>query len=293
MNNDLVANLNRFEVSLDALVSSVRDIINIVNFINSKHDPSRLKLWASWDLDKNAIDPRDTRGPEFWRSYFKTFGKYCVAVRGITQGIKDARELHLLVRDYVRNGIVEFPFVAASYCEAAIEFASRIPLSENRLEEMKRAADENRPFWRGETKNAWDMWFRGNQEFVDHKQDFLGQLRALCKTELSSARKQVNSSQPVAAVSPSHESKSIDSIKGSKQRSPSVNARMLDTITRQPESASWSITEWTTHLKCARATVQATKAWREILEIRKGTAVARSERDSFKDRTGKRQSRTE
>lgn len=85
----------------------------------------------------------------------------------------------------------------------------------------------------------------------------------------------------------------VESTIGANLVKASVNARMIDVLTKRPESQSWSITSWVKHLKCARATVHATKAWKQIQKMREDAGVERIERGTFRDQSGNRRNRTD
>lgn len=49
----------------------------------------------------------------------------------------------------------------------------------------------------------------------------------------------------------------------------SVNGRMLHAILKNPKAIGWTAVRWAAHLKCARSSVVATRAWKELQLIRK------------------------
>jgi hypothetical protein len=69
-----------------------------------------------------------------------------------------------------------------------------------------------------------------------------------------------------------------------------VNARMLDKIQRDPESRGWTVTQWQTHLQCARDSIHRTPTWKELSAGRKVLAADRalSKRRQTKGRTTER-----
>lgn len=71
-------------------------------------------------------------------------------------------------------------------------------------------------------------------------------------------------------------------------RAAPINARMLDTLMKRPESRAWSIQKWTTHLDCSRAAVHGTLAWRELMKARNAAGQAKLDQQTFPGRDGKR-----
>jgi hypothetical protein len=52
------------------------------------------------------------------------------------------------------------------------------------------------------------------------------------------------------------------------KRKPSVNARMLETMQRNPESHGWSASRWAGHLKCAKSSIAGTPTWKDLALVR-------------------------
>lgn len=67
----------------------------------------------------------------------------------------------------------------------------------------------------------------------------------------------------------------------------SVNARMLETIQKNPEAMGWTTTQWAKHLHCAKSTVADTKTWKDLAM---GRDRARAERAT--DRRQRRRPRS-
>lgn len=44
----------------------------------------------------------------------------------------------------------------------------------------------------------------------------------------------------------------------------SINDRMLETMSANPESRGWSCKQWASHLKCAKSSVTETQAWKSL-----------------------------
>lgn len=55
----------------------------------------------------------------------------------------------------------------------------------------------------------------------------------------------------------------------------SVNARMLDTMSKNPESRGWSIRQWAEHLRCVISTVQKTPAWKSLQVMNAGDRLGK------------------
>ena len=49
----------------------------------------------------------------------------------------------------------------------------------------------------------------------------------------------------------------------------SLDARMLETLLKDPESRGWSVTRWTEYLKCSRGGVHGTDTWTQLEAARK------------------------
>jgi hypothetical protein len=61
-----------------------------------------------------------------------------------------------------------------------------------------------------------------------------------------------------------------------------VNARMIDELQRNPESANWSCRKWAERMKCVKRSVEKTAAWKMILQTRAAN------KDSQKSRSKRR-----
>lgn len=48
----------------------------------------------------------------------------------------------------------------------------------------------------------------------------------------------------------------------------SVNARMIDVLSKTPEAVGWSKTAWSKHLNCSRTAIQYAPAWEQIMASR-------------------------
>jgi hypothetical protein len=59
---------------------------------------------------------------------------------------------------------------------------------------------------------------------------------------------------------------------------PSVNARMIDTLTKKPESRDWTARQWGEHLGCGKSTVADQPAWKGLEAARQGVSYERMER---------------
>lgn len=70
-----------------------------------------------------------------------------------------------------------------------------------------------------------------------------------------------------------------------------INAQMLDTITKRPEARQWSIQQWTTHLDCSRSTVHDTLTWKELMKAREAAKQEKLAEQTFTGRDGKRKRR--
>lgn len=62
-------------------------------------------------------------------------------------------------------------------------------------------------------------------------------------------------------------------------RKPTINSRMLDVLSRRPESKEWSVTQWTDYLECGRASVAATPIWKQLQATRNEAKAAFMERN--------------
>ena len=72
-------------------------------------------------------------------------------------------------------------------------------------------------------------------------------------------RREVAKKQGVAEPS-----KADDASLVTKMRKPSVNARMLETMQKNWDATGWSSRQWAEYLKCAKSTVVATQAWKDV-----------------------------
>jgi hypothetical protein len=73
----------------------------------------------------------------------------------------------------------------------------------------------------------------------------------------------------------------------------SVNAQMLDTIQRRPESKDWSVRQWQTHLPGhpSPATIHGAPAWKTLMALRKGEGADLHDSQTCRDQSGKRSPR--
>lgn len=64
-----------------------------------------------------------------------------------------------------------------------------------------------------------------------------------------------------------------------------VNARMLDTMQKRPESMGWTARQWATHLKCSPASIANAHAWKSLGIVKVSEQLSRAKP---KDRRRKR-----
>jgi hypothetical protein len=50
-------------------------------------------------------------------------------------------------------------------------------------------------------------------------------------------------------------------------RRPNVNTRMIDTLSKEPESKDWSIRQWAERLECRVSTVHDTPTWTRLMDM--------------------------
>jgi hypothetical protein len=55
-----------------------------------------------------------------------------------------------------------------------------------------------------------------------------------------------------------------------KARKATVNARMVDTVMRQPESRGWTAQQWAAHLGCGKTAVLKAKTWQSLKVVKAG-----------------------
>ena len=69
------------------------------------------------------------------------------------------------------------------------------------------------------------------------------------------------------------------------KRKASINARMIDTLQKQPEAKDWTIEQWMQHLGCkSKASVAKTKCWETIMGARAVRKVQRLQQDQKRTR---------
>jgi hypothetical protein len=65
----------------------------------------------------------------------------------------------------------------------------------------------------------------------------------------------------------------------------SINARMIDTLQKQPEAKDWTVEQWMQHLGCkSKASVAKTKCWETIMGARAVRKVQRLQQDQKRTR---------
>ena len=71
-------------------------------------------------------------------------------------------------------------------------------------------------------------------------------------------------------------------------KKPGINARMLETIQNDTTSMGWSSTQWAKRLRCAKSSVVATQAWKDLAmgreRVKAGRAMDRRRRPKASDR---------
>lgn len=75
-----------------------------------------------------------------------------------------------------------------------------------------------------------------------------------------------------------------------KPKKATINARMIDALSKRPEAKDWTVTQWQEHLggRPGRATIHGTKTWKELEKMRTAAKTTRLDHDSFRDDHGKR-----
>ena len=72
---------------------------------------------------------------------------------------------------------------------------------------------------------------------------------------------------------------------GKGKRKAPINARMIDTLQKQPEAKDWTIEQWMQHLGCkSKASVAKTKCWETIMGARAVRKVQRLQQDQKRTR---------
>jgi len=62
-------------------------------------------------------------------------------------------------------------------------------------------------------------------------------------------------------------------------RKATVNAKMLNTMEKKPQSIGWTVAKWAEYLDCSPGAVHKTTAWTQIMESRETAKIARAMRD--------------
>ena len=77
----------------------------------------------------------------------------------------------------------------------------------------------------------------------------------------------------------------VEGSNGNGKRKAPINARMIDTLQKQPEAKDWTIEQWMQHLGCkSKASVAKTKCWETIMGARAVRKVQRLQQDQKRTR---------
>lgn len=96
-------------------------------------------------------------------------------------------------------------------------------------------------------------------------------------TDMGSAEAGANCNASVSAFSENDHDDGPTS-GGARMQRPraTINARMLETLQKNPDARGWTVRKWTEYLKCSRAGVHDTETWRQLSALRELERVERA-----------------
>ena len=198
MDDQLVANLNRMDDVLTDLLVNVQDLVEYSDAIRTISDPTALCFGA--DGEKKTLDH------SLINSGFRRIS------HRIDEQIAEADEILLLIKDYVRTGVVvTSPCIAPSHCEAALKFAFQMPRNAH-LSLDGPDFDQSHTMWNGPFQYAWEDWLKKYPECASCLSEYIDRIIASVKNELSAARMRIDSDSHVANhITPGVGSQSVES----------------------------------------------------------------------------------